>query len=118
MCIRDRLEGELTWLADVLGEPRDREVMLDRLRGELAALPVEQALGPVSARFDAELYGGLLRARVAALTALRGERYHRARKAAKRTRYAAEACIRRTDRPPPSWPLGSPPSRMRSGSTR
>src|SRR5664280_1079328 len=121
-----------------------------RLRGELAALPVEQALGPVSARFDAELYGGLLRAREAALTALRGERYralvdslvgfaaqvpttaaatepadavlralvrrswrslarrvqaavaadpqhdelyHRARKAAKRTRYAAEACI-------------------------
>src|SRR5664280_1628947 len=148
--VLELLEGELTWLADVLGEPRDREVMLDRLRGELAALPVEQALGPVSARFDAELYGGLLRAREAALTALRGERYralvdslvsfaaqvpttaaaaepadavlralvrrswrslarrvqaavaadpqhdelyHRARKAAKRTRYAAEACI-------------------------
>ena len=148
--VLELLEGELTWLADVLGEPRDREVMLDRLRGELAVLPVEQALGPVSARFDAELYGGLLRAREAALTALRGERYralvdslvgfaaqvpttaaaaepadavlralvrrswrslarrvqaavaadpqhdelyHRARKAAKRTRYAAEACI-------------------------
>jgi CHAD domain-containing protein len=148
--VLEPLETELKWLADVLGEPRDREVMLARLRAELAGLPAEQVLGPVAARFDAELFGGLLRAREAALAVLRGERYlalidtlvgfaaavsttaaaeqpadevlralvrrswrtlarrveaaisaqpqhdelyHRARKAAKRTRYAAEACI-------------------------
>lgn len=47
------LEPELRWLGMVLGEARDREVLLERLQQDLAALPGELVLGDVSARlFD------------------------------------------------------------------
>lgn len=41
----DDLDGELTWLAGVLGDERDREVLQARMRGLLDALPAELVLG-------------------------------------------------------------------------
>jgi CHAD domain-containing protein len=43
----DRLRDELKWLADLLGEVRDTDVLLGRFKGHLAALPADDAkLGP------------------------------------------------------------------------
>ena len=58
----DALEPELRWLGTVLGDPRDREVLHDRLRKELDSLPPELVLGPVAAVFDQEMLGGLRQA--------------------------------------------------------
>lgn len=70
------LEPELAWLAAVLGDARDLEVLRDRLAGELDELPVELVLGPVRARLlDEELGGGGLRAHAAAVEAMGGARY-------------------------------------------
>jgi CHAD domain-containing protein len=70
------LETELKWLAGVLGEARDGEVLQARLRAQLDALPDELVLGPVRARLlDEELGGGQLRAHSAVLAALRSPRY-------------------------------------------
>jgi CHAD domain-containing protein len=44
-----RLEPELAWYAGLLGEIRDLDIMEKRLQDDLAALPPEQVLGPVSA---------------------------------------------------------------------
>jgi CHAD domain-containing protein len=56
-----RLRDELGWLGHLLGEPRDAEVLLDRLRGHLDALPPgegtdaarEQVERKAGAAFDA-----------------------------------------------------------------
>lgn len=48
----DRLRDELAHLAGVLGEARDAEVLRDRLRAAVDALPPEQVLGPVAKRID------------------------------------------------------------------
>jgi CHAD domain-containing protein len=50
-----RLETELTWLASLLGEVRDREVLLARFEGQLAELPAELVLGPVAADLETML---------------------------------------------------------------
>jgi CHAD domain-containing protein len=50
-----RLDTELTWLASLLGEVRDREVLLARFQAQLAELPAELVLGPVAADLDAVL---------------------------------------------------------------
>jgi CHAD domain-containing protein len=43
----DRLRDELKWLADLLGQVRDTDVLLERFSGHLAALPAADArLGP------------------------------------------------------------------------
>jgi CHAD domain-containing protein len=39
----DRLRGDLKWLADLLGEVRDADVMLERFSGHLEALPAADA---------------------------------------------------------------------------
>lgn len=144
-----RLEGELTWFAGLLGEVRDREVLLERLQQQVAELAPELVLGPVAADLEKLLDGervrhlrrlapemrsqrqlDLLDALVrwqteppfletaqqpakqvrgyveAAENAMRrrlrraladgpdqDERLHRARKAAKRARYAAELAV-------------------------
>ena len=137
-----QLEPELVWLAELLGEVRDRDVLRQRLAAQVAELPAELVLGPVSAQIeqtlllerahhlsrlteamDGERYASLVRQimqwqaapplakpahKPAAATARyvkRAERkvrkrldradgeveaLHRARKAAKRYRYAAE----------------------------
>lgn len=70
------LRDELKWLAGVLGEARDGEVLQAGLRRRLDELPAELVLGPVRARLlDEELRGGQLRAHAAVLEALRGPRY-------------------------------------------
>lgn len=69
------LETELRWLGMVLGEARDREVLLDRLRDDLADLPDELVLGNVSARLEQTLLPELLNAVDEAKAELRGERY-------------------------------------------
>ena len=70
------LGSELKWLASVLGEVRDREVLHERMRHALDNLPDELVLGPVRARLlDEELHAGGLRARSVAVDALRSSRY-------------------------------------------
>jgi CHAD domain-containing protein len=51
----DPLRDELRWLAGVLGEVRDAEVMHARLRKMLAAEPPELVLGAVQQQIDLEL---------------------------------------------------------------
>ena len=50
------LEDELGRLAEVLGRERDAEVLLERMRASLDALPVELVVGPV--RHDVESWMG------------------------------------------------------------
>ncbi len=50
-----RLDTELAWFASLLGEVRDRDVQLTRMRNLLAEVPDELALGPVAARIDQQL---------------------------------------------------------------
>ncbi|MGZ4618688.1 MAG: CYTH and CHAD domain-containing protein [Frankiaceae bacterium] len=71
----DALEPELRWLGTVLGDPRDREVLHDRLRKELDSLPPELMLRPVAAVFHQEMLGGLQQAQGKAREELRSERY-------------------------------------------
>jgi CHAD domain-containing protein len=52
-----RLDTELQWFAGLLGEVRDRQVLLERLQGQLAELEPELVLGPVAADLDATLSG-------------------------------------------------------------
>ena len=56
-----RLEGELTWFAGLLGEVRDREVLLERLQQQVADLAPELVLGPVAADLDKRLDGERVR---------------------------------------------------------
>ena len=51
----DRLEAELVWIAAVLGEVRDLDILRDRLTSEVSALPGEFVLGPVSNRVESTL---------------------------------------------------------------
>lgn len=70
-----RLEPELVWLAGLLGEVRDRDVLAERLAAQVAALPEEMVLGPVAAHIKTTL---LLerKERLDELTAaMDGERY-------------------------------------------
>lgn len=52
-----RLDVELSWFAGLLGEVRDREVLLIRLQQQVAELEPELVLGPVAADLDAMLSG-------------------------------------------------------------
>lgn len=51
----DPVRDELKWLADALGEPRDAEVLRDRLRRLAQEQPDDLLLGPVLRRIDQEL---------------------------------------------------------------
>ncbi len=66
---------ELKWLASVLGEARDAEVLLDRFTGDLAAIPAELITGPVQTRITEHFASVQKQARVAATRALDGKRY-------------------------------------------
>ena len=48
---------ELKWLAAVLGQARDAEVLLARFTGELAAIPAELVAGPVGTRIAGHFTG-------------------------------------------------------------
>ncbi len=70
------LEDELAWLASVLGEVRDRDVLRERMVRQLDRLDPDLLLGPVRAHLlDDELGSRGAAAHTAALRALRGRRY-------------------------------------------
>ncbi len=70
---------ELKWLAVALGQARDTEVMLDRLKAGLAGIPPALVAGPVEARITAHFTAELAQAGKAAVAALDGRRYRRLR---------------------------------------
>jgi CHAD domain-containing protein len=72
-----RLRDELKWLGRILGEPRDAEVMLDRLRGHIADLPPGEAATAVKDRLEYELGEGLNTAYRKLQGTLLSERYYR-----------------------------------------
>ncbi len=69
------LQAELRWIAGVLGEVRDTEVLLARLRRAVAALPEPLVMGDAGERLGAALTERLTVARTAAHQTLRGDRY-------------------------------------------
>jgi CHAD domain-containing protein len=71
--------AELKWLAAVLGQARDGEVMQARLTAGLAAVPPALVAGPVEARITAYFTAELAQAHQSALDALDGQRYLRLR---------------------------------------
>jgi len=66
---------ELKWLATVLGEARDAEVLLARFTGDLAAIPTELVTAPVETRITGHFATVQEQARAAATRALDGKRY-------------------------------------------
>ncbi|UWX97625.1 CHAD domain-containing protein [Arthrobacter zhaoxinii] len=72
------LRAELRWLARVLGEARDAQVMRHRLRELIAAEPEDLVMGPVAARVDEELLHDYRQAFDRILKALSSPRYFRA----------------------------------------
>lgn len=71
------LREELKWLAGVLGQARDAEVMHQRLKGMLAEEPADLLMGPVARRVDLELGNSYREAHTQVLDALDGQRYFR-----------------------------------------
>jgi CHAD domain-containing protein len=69
------LRDELKWIAALLGEARDAEVMAARLDAQVAGLPVEMVMGAVTARID-HVLGARYRTGLArAVEAMESERY-------------------------------------------
>jgi CHAD domain-containing protein len=73
----DPVRQELKWLGQVLGRPRDTEVLHWRLRDLVAAQRGELVLGPVGARVDLELGDRHRGAHADLVAALDGDRYFR-----------------------------------------
>lgn len=71
----DDLRAELKWLAGVLGEARDCEVLAGALHGRIAELPGELVLGPVQARISAHFAPRAASARGEVVAALDSARY-------------------------------------------
>ena len=69
------LDAELAWYAGLLGAVRDRQVLRERLDGQVHALPAELVLGPVTARIDQELLAEELHARQDLAAAMAHRRY-------------------------------------------
>ena len=69
------LREELKWLAAVLGQARDAEVLRERLSGLVAAEPAELVLGPVARRIDDALGRRYRDAHTAAVAVLDDTRY-------------------------------------------
>jgi CHAD domain-containing protein len=69
------LSGELKWLAGVLGNARDLEVLHSRLTQAVAEMPAESVVGPVQARLTRYFAGRQADARSALIAALDSDRY-------------------------------------------
>ncbi|MFI7586132.1 CHAD domain-containing protein [Spongisporangium articulatum] len=70
-----RLRDEIAWIAGVLGEARDAEVMRHHLLASLDAQPPEWVLGPVAHRIETELGRRYTEAHAASVRALDSQRY-------------------------------------------
>lgn len=73
--VTDPLREELKWIAGLLGEARDAEVMAQRLDQAVSAQPVELVLGAVTARIDHTLGNRYRDGLAAALEAMESPRY-------------------------------------------
>ncbi|QFG67534.1 CYTH and CHAD domain-containing protein [Ornithinimicrobium pratense] len=73
--VTDPLRQEVKWYAEVLGAPRDAEVMRAAVLADLAELPSGLVLGPVADRVREELDGEHARAHAALVEVLDGPRY-------------------------------------------
>ena len=73
----DPVRQVLKWLGEVLGRPRDTEVLHWRLRDLVAAQPSELVLGPVGRRVDLEMRDRHRDALADLAAALDGDRYFR-----------------------------------------
>ncbi|MGI8535932.1 MAG: CHAD domain-containing protein [Mycobacteriales bacterium] len=73
----DPIRDELRWLAGVLGEARDVEVMHARLRELIASQPEELVMGPVLSRVDLVIGGRYRHAHERVVGELDGPRYLR-----------------------------------------
>jgi len=69
------LRAELKWLAGVLGEAREAEVLSEHLRSALSDLPAELVIGPAQARVRLHFAPREADARAAVLSALDSDRY-------------------------------------------
>jgi CHAD domain-containing protein len=69
------LTDELKWLAGVLGDARDLEVLHSRFTHAVHELPDELVIGPVEARLTRHFAGREADARTALISALDSERY-------------------------------------------
>lgn len=72
-----RLDTELSWLQNLLGEVRDREVQRARFARAITRLPDELVLGPVAGDIEQTLLTEQLAARDALMAGLDSERYQR-----------------------------------------
>ncbi|MFW6599189.1 CHAD domain-containing protein [Propionibacteriaceae bacterium Y2011] len=70
------LRTELQWIAGVLGEARDAEVMAMRLRALVAEQPAELLIGPVLERIDDDLAARYREAHDRSVAAMQSPRYH------------------------------------------
>lgn len=71
------VRDELKWLGQVLGGPRDAEVLLDRLRGHLGDLPPSQGVAAASDRVERKVGGAFDDGYRQLQEALRSDRYFR-----------------------------------------
>lgn len=70
------LRDELKWIAGVLGEARDAEVMQQTLTALIAEEPVELVMGPVLRRIDGELADAYRLAHARSIEAMQSPRYY------------------------------------------
>ncbi len=73
--LTDPLRDELKWIAGVLGDARDAEVMHERLAGLIADEPIELVMGPVQQRVDRQLGAAYRLAHRRAVEAMESQRY-------------------------------------------
>lgn len=69
------LDAELVWFAGLLGEVRDRDILLARLAGQVAELPAEVVLGSVAAHLETTLLLERSEHQSRVVEAMAGERY-------------------------------------------
>lgn len=73
--VTDPLRDELKWIAGILGDARDAEVMRERLAGLIADEPVELVMGPVQQRVNRQLGTAYRVAHRRAVEAMESPRY-------------------------------------------
>ena len=75
--VTDPLRVELKWIATVLGDSRDAEVLRERLLAEISAEPDDLVMGPIAALIEVELRSDHRKAHDRLVEALNSDRYFR-----------------------------------------